>query len=364
MTNWYGRARTSHRQLSLLFVIAFTFLFPRLCTSLSIPNQRPTERRYQRSIKTTSTFRLSPLNAISKEEAKSIDREILWVSLFSFLHNAAMPFADLVDGTFLSTLDANSLGAVGVVRASQNSVSKIYNSPLSKTTISLIGSSLGGNRTQDETDPLPTVVASSLAVAFVLGSFQAFIFIVGARQILQASGVGESSSMFIPALTFMRARAWSSPTATLWLVATNIFRGLGDASTPLICALLFNILNIGGDYLLIEQFNIGIGGTAWGTTVAQFVALVPLIVLLNGRVAFWKKISLKSFHRYLTRYGTAGVFLVGRSMARVAAVSYISRQAVRWRCFICSRQIADRLTPSRRRYIAKGYLWPYRIKLI
>lgn len=50
---------------------------------------------------------------------KQIDKEMLKVSFFSFLHSAAMPFSDLVDGSFLSTLDANSLGAVGVVRASQ-----------------------------------------------------------------------------------------------------------------------------------------------------------------------------------------------------------------------------------------------------
>ena len=53
------------------------------------------------------------------EEKKSINQEMVRVSFFSFLHSAAMPFADLVDGSFLSTLDANSLGAVGVVRACQ-----------------------------------------------------------------------------------------------------------------------------------------------------------------------------------------------------------------------------------------------------
>ena len=56
---------------------------------------------------------------VLNEDEKLMQREMLRVSFFSFLHSAAMPFADLVDGSFLSTLDANSLGAVGVVRASQ-----------------------------------------------------------------------------------------------------------------------------------------------------------------------------------------------------------------------------------------------------
>jgi Na+-driven multidrug efflux pump len=81
---------------------------------------------------------------------KELDRELLSISFFSFLHQAAMPFADLVDGSYLSTLDSNSLGAVGVVRSSQNSVSKLYNSPLSKTTISLIASASGEEAREEE----------------------------------------------------------------------------------------------------------------------------------------------------------------------------------------------------------------------
>lgn len=57
--------------------------------------------------------------SISEDEERSVHQEMLRVSFFSFLHSAAMPFADLVDGSFLSTLNANSLGAVGVVRFSQ-----------------------------------------------------------------------------------------------------------------------------------------------------------------------------------------------------------------------------------------------------
>ena len=339
--------------------VLFVFLLPRPSSSLSCSNQP--KRRYPVSSKTRDTLRLPSLDAIGNDEATSINREMWRVSFFSFLHNAAMPLADLVDAAFLSTLDANCLGAVGVVRASQNSVSKLYNSPLSKTTISLIASSSGERKQPKGEDSLPAAVSSALVVALVLGSFQAFLFVVGARQILSASGIGESSAMFVPAMSFMRARAWSSPTSTLWLVATNTFRGLGDASTPLICALLFNVVNVLGDYLLIEKFKIGIAGTAIGTTIAQFVALVPLLILLNRRVAFWKKFNLESFGRYLARYGTAGVFLVGRSMARVAAVSYISRQSVRYHFDHSDPDISFAITHL---CILEGNLWPCGIEFL
>lgn len=129
-------------------------------------------------------------------------------------------------------------------------------------------------------------------------------------------------------MAFMRARALSTPTATLWLVATNVYRGLGDATTPMICAILLNLVNFAGDYVMIEKFKVGIAGTAIGTTIAQFTALVPLLILLNRKVAFWSNLKLSSFRNYLLRYGRAGVFLVGRSLARIAAMSYISRRSV------------------------------------
>lgn len=75
--------------------------------------------RWNRTSDNAKQFFGPPSLAAPNDEYISINREMLKVSFFSFLHNAAMPFADLVDGTFLSTLDANSLGAVGVVRASQ-----------------------------------------------------------------------------------------------------------------------------------------------------------------------------------------------------------------------------------------------------
>lgn len=288
-----------------------------------------------------------------------LEKEMRSISFYSFLHNAALPLADLVDGYFMSVLPASSLGAIGVVRSSQNSVSKLYNSPLSKTTISLVASASGKRQArQDEAtanatstntasasvvvsnddekeattmESLPVVVSSALLLAVMLGTIQALVFCIGAKSILHASGIDYGTDMYAPAMSFMKARALSAPTATLWLVATNVFRGLGDATTPLMCAILMNLVNWLGDYLLIRKFHVGIAATAIGTTVAQFVALLPLLYRLQRRhVRFWMKTSLASFRQYLQRYGAAGIYLIGRSMARIAAVSYCARRSVRF----------------------------------
>lgn len=77
---------------------------------------------------------------------KSLNRDFVSVACPAFVQQVAVPFADLVDSSFLSKLNPEALGGIGVARASQAAVSKIYTSALSKTTISFIASKYGASR--------------------------------------------------------------------------------------------------------------------------------------------------------------------------------------------------------------------------
>ncbi len=113
------------RTLMLTSMIAFGAID--LSLSMSLDSRKPWRwNRFSNAAK--RIFGPSPTLLVQNDEEKSVNREMMRVSFFSFLHNAAMPFADLVDGSFLSTLDANSLGAVGIVRASQvrNDILRAY----------------------------------------------------------------------------------------------------------------------------------------------------------------------------------------------------------------------------------------------
>lgn len=68
-------------------------------------------------------------------------------------------------------------------------------------------------------------MSSALLLSIIVGCLQLFLFTFGARQILGIAGINESSIMFSPALAYMKIRALAAPVATMWLVATNIFRG-------------------------------------------------------------------------------------------------------------------------------------------
>jgi len=80
---------------------------------------------------------------------KNLNRDFCTIAGPAFLQQVAVPFADLVDSTFLSKLNPEALGGVGVARASQAAVSKLYTSALSKTTISFIASKYGASRSDE-----------------------------------------------------------------------------------------------------------------------------------------------------------------------------------------------------------------------
>jgi hypothetical protein len=198
---------------------------------------------------------------------------------------------------------------------------------------------------------LSSAVSAALVLASLVGIFQLFLFTFGASAILNVSGLSSSNGMHSAALAYTRTRALGTPFFTVWLVTNNVFRGkvihsceacfklkvplthsiagLGDAKSPLIGAIIYNVINVVTDYVFLQRLDLGIVGCALASTVAQATALLPLLWILNKRVPIQiQKLKPSSFAKYLSTYGSAGVYLLGRSIARTASYSYSSRRAV------------------------------------
>ena len=66
-----------------------------------------------------STLRRMTKQEDFKQIRKELNRDFLSIAAPAFLQQAAVPFADLVDSTFVAKLEPEALGGVGVARASQ-----------------------------------------------------------------------------------------------------------------------------------------------------------------------------------------------------------------------------------------------------
>ena len=180
----------------------------------------------------------------------------------------------------------------------------------------------------DDRRALSMAVSSAMFLAFAVGTIQLVLYIAFASDILSWMGVSSSSAMHASAYSYMRVRALGTPAATLWLVTNGIYRGLGDTSTPLKYSLLFTILNAILDPIFIFGLRYGASGAAAGTALAQYVALVPLLMSLHRRVGIDVWGMWRDMGGTLREYVNAGSYVLLRTVGKVLAYSVCARQAV------------------------------------
>jgi putative MATE family efflux protein len=266
-------------------------------------------------------------SSLTGTERRRLDQEFIKIALPAFLQLTAEPLAGLVDtmylGRYSGTAAAYVLGGAGVAISAQYAVAKLYNDPLLRTSISLVAATTTG----DDTDEQSRAVSSALALAGLIGVVQMIVYVIFGERILAAMGVSSNGNpMYSSAAGYLKVRAYGTPAATLWLVANGIFRGLGDTKTPLLYSLLFTALNIILDPIFIFTLNWGAAGAAAGTTVAQYIALIPLLIALHRKVP----IAISSWHNLaasLRQYVTAGTKVLIRTIAKVGCYAYCARQA-------------------------------------
>jgi putative MATE family efflux protein len=229
------------------------------------------------------------------------------------------------------------LGGAGVAISAQYAVSKLYNDPLLRTSISLVASQDGkarsnqkeGSEEEKEEEAkreLSIAVSSALLLALSVGVIQLVIYASLASGIIRGMGLTSASPMWHSALSYLRMRAFGTPAATLWLVTNGIFRGLGDTRTPLVYSLAFTAMNATLDPLFIFTFGFGASGAALGTLLAQYIALVPLVMALNRKVKIDLFGQLKDLKQTLLAYLEAGAYVLFRSLGKVLAYSVCARE--------------------------------------
>mmetsp|Transcript_254 Transcript_254/g.615 ORF Transcript_254/g.615 Transcript_254/m.615 type:complete len:558 (-) Transcript_254:2026-3699(-) len=269
-----------------------------------------------------------------------LTREFFSIGFPAFIQLAAEPLAALVDTAYLGRLGPEVLGGAGVAISAQYAVSKLYNDPLLRTSISLVastdGQARGGvddegvdmeSRAAENEKKLSIAVSSALLLAFCVGTIQLIVYSVLTGSITRGMGLSPSNPMWHSAVSYLRVRAFGTPAATLWLVTNGIFRGLGDTRTPLVYSFFFTALNAILDPLFIFTFKFGASGAAAGTALAQYTALIPLMMALNRKVNIDIFGQLSQLKSSLKAYLKAGSLVLFRTLGKVLAYSVCARKA-------------------------------------
>ncbi len=243
---------------------------------------------------------------------RQLDRRIFALAIPAIGALAADPLLSLVDTAFVAGLGASALATLGVTSAIFGFAFVLFNF-LAYATTPLVASARG----QGDPDGARLVVGRALFLAVTLGAASTALLLVFAEPLVRVMQAGPD--VIDPAVTYLRIRALAAPAVLIVTAGHGAFRGLQDTRTPLLAALLANVIHLVLDPILIYGVGFGIAGAAAASAVAQYAAAIWLWRKLRGRLGPIHAGLGRSAH--LSSLLTAGGILTIRTLLLVLTLA-------------------------------------------
>ena len=126
--------------------------------------------------------------------------------------------------------------------------------------------------------------AAAAQILFVLASFSlvvAAVVVVGRHAILRGIFGSIDADVMHYAETYFLLSALSYPFIGLYNAGAALFRAQGNSKISMLSSLVMNVINIGGNAVLIFGFGMGVMGAALASLVSRAVACVVVLYLLQ-----------------------------------------------------------------------------------
>ncbi len=207
---------------------------------------------------------------------RPIDRQIAAVAFPAFVALVAEPAMLLADTVIVGRLGTTPLAGLAVASTVLLTLVGLCVFLAYGTTAS-VGRLHGAGRV----DVAYADAMGGVWLATALGTVLGLGLFAGSEAIV--AGLTQSPAVAEQAETYLRIAALATPAMLVMLAATGALRGVLDLRTPLVVAVVANILNAVLSTWLVHGLDLGIEGAAIGTVVAQWAAALWLVgVLLRG----------------------------------------------------------------------------------
>ncbi len=141
-----------------------------------------------------------------------------------------------------------------------------------------------------------TAASTSLISCVVLGVVLTVMGIVLTPTLMRAIDTPEN--IFNDSALYLAIYVGGFTFLFIYNIVNGIFNSLGDSKTSLYFLIFSSVFNVVLDYILVVFFDMGVGGVAWATFIAQGIAGVLSVVTLLKRLKtlpVTEKVSLFSF---------------------------------------------------------------------
>jgi putative MATE family efflux protein len=250
------------------------------------------------------------------------DRAILSISIPALATAAIDPLLTLTDTAFVARLGTTQLAALGVNAAIVSFAFFAFNF-LAFVTTPLVARSLGRGRP----DEARHYVGTALMLAVAIGVVITVVLRVFADELVAV--MGARGEVAVEAASYLRIRALAAVFVFLVIAGHGSFRGHKDTRTPLMVAVVVNVINLVLDPIFIFSAGWGLEGAAWATVVAQGVGAAMFLVLIARRDMARRPVDLKSTVPALMTLGRNGSLLIMRSVFLLATFAFAAATATR-----------------------------------
>jgi putative MATE family efflux protein len=243
---------------------------------------------------------------------RQLDRRIFALAIPAVGALAADPLLSLVDTAFVAGLGASALATLGVTSAIFGFAFVVFNF-LAYATTPLVASAMG----RGDQDGARHVVGRALFLAVTLGVASTAVLLILAEPLVRVMQAGPD--VIEPAVSYLRIRAVAAPAVLVVTAGHGAFRGLQDTRTPLLVAVLANLINVVLDPVLIYGFDFGVAGAAAASAIAQYAAAVWMWRKIRARLGPIHAGLGRSAH--LSSLLTAGGILTMRTLLLVLTLA-------------------------------------------
>ncbi len=242
----------------------------------------------------------------SKAQQRAVWREITALSIPNVVSNITVPLMGMADVAIAGHVGGDiTIGATAIGTTIFNMIYKNC-SFLRMGDSGVTAQAFGAGRL----DECLLTGVRSIGMGLIL-SMLLLLFGVPIRDIA-ISFMGGSAEIMYETGVYVAARWWAIPASVSLFAVTGWFIGMQDSKTPMVMAILGNIINIGTSAWLAIGLEMGIAGIAWGTVVAQWstLALAAIIYLVR-----YKRLMPKiEWHRVIEREPVMRLMTVNRDI--------------------------------------------------
>lgn len=234
-----------------------------------------------------------------------IDREIWRLAVPAFIALVAQPLFLLTDAAIIGHLGTPELAGLGIATSVLGVVISLSIFLAYGTTAS-VARSLGAG---DAAAAVRHGVDGTW-LAVLIGAAVTLMGVGSTPWLVGLFGAGASTSE--AATTYLRIALLGAVPMLVMLATTGVIRGLQDTRTPMVVAVVGNIVNVVLNLVLVYGLHLGIAGSAIGTLIAESGSALALWLMV-ARAARTHGVSLRFSRAGVRSAGGAGIPLILRT---------------------------------------------------